>query len=321
MLDRAKADLVHTHITTGIDLIAETAENYTRIPMVWTLHYPHCLGPDQLLKYQKAIELVQRGGGRVTAVSQALARHFVAGRAISESTIEVAPVGVDLKQFSSRRPRDPGWRRSYSIPVESIVLGGAGRIEHDKGFDTLIAALAIARSKGQDVHVVIAGSGTQVPALRAAANNLGVLDRVHLAGEIEDMASFYRELDVFVMPSRFEGFGLVLVEALASGVPSISSPVGAAAEVLTSGGGLLVPPGAPDELAEAIIQMASPFERALHSASAQRTANRYSVEAMIERYFSIYSVVLASRVCNQGASIATEKPRVKVKELPIQKSD
>jgi glycosyltransferase involved in cell wall biosynthesis len=166
----------------------------------------------------------------------------------------------------------PGWRVIYnaiSPPKTSPdsepapwtaaafaapVILAAGRFVPQKGFDVLLAAFAALRQRGLSLHLVILGDGPDRSELEAATVRLGVADTVWMPGWVANPRFFIRQAEAFLLSSLFEGFGLVLVEALSVGTPVIATdcPSGPR-EILCDGEfGLLVPPGDAGALADAI---------------------------------------------------------------------
>jgi glycosyltransferase involved in cell wall biosynthesis len=134
------------------------------------------------------------------------------------------------------------------------VLLGAGRLDVQKDFATAIGALARLRATNPEARLVIIGEGAQRPRLEAIVRELGVADAVDLVGFVANPASYFAHADVFVLSSRWEGFGNVIVEALAAGTPVVSTDCpGGPGEILAHGvHGELVAVGDPRAMADAI---------------------------------------------------------------------
>jgi glycosyltransferase involved in cell wall biosynthesis len=180
---------------------------------------------------------------RIAASSPTTRRILVEDFAVPAERIAVAEPGTDPA------PRSPG---SAGAPHMLAVGAASPR----KGFRVLVEALA---GLGDlDWRLTIAGSLDRAPAeaaaLRGAIAAAGLERRVNLAGEVSDaqLAAFYAGADLFVSPSLFEGYGMVLAEAMARGLPIVASTGGAAAETVPDGAGLKVPPGDVGALREAL---------------------------------------------------------------------
>lgn len=153
------------------------------------------------------------------------------------------------------------------LPRGVPVIGALGRLHVNKGFDVLLEAVASLRETGVEVRLRIGGDGPEEAALTAQAARLGLGDVVDFTGWVEQADSFLGGLDLFVLPSRVEPFGLVLAEAMAAGVPVISSAIDGPKSILRGGElGLLVAPEAPSALAEGIRTVFSGWPEALERA-------------------------------------------------------
>ena len=136
------------------------------------------------------------------------------------------------------------------------VIGAIGTLSHVKGFDILINALAQLQTRGHQFKARVAGQGPEGNALEELAATCG-LTGLRFLGAIptEEVDQFYRSLDILVIPSRKEAFGMISLEGMACGVPIIGSDVGGIAEVLGGGAGLLFEPENVDDLAEKIASL------------------------------------------------------------------
>lgn len=164
------------------------------------------------------------------------------------------------------------------------VIGSLGRLHRNKGFDVLLdaAALLKARTEGEDHQVTfslnLAGDGPERAALEARAEQLGLGGIVHFVGWTQDPGRYLQGLDLFLLPSRVEPFGLVVAEAMAAGVPVISSDIDGPRDILMGGDlGLLVRPEDPEALCDAMQTVFADWDLALRRA-------REAQDAAIARY-------------------------------------
>jgi glycosyltransferase involved in cell wall biosynthesis len=136
------------------------------------------------------------------------------------------------------------------------VVAGVGRFVAIKGFDLLVAALADVAARVPDARVLLIGEGGEGAALQAQARALGVGDRLHITSTTTDVIGLLAAADVLAAPSRNEGMGRVLVEAMALGLPVVGTRVGGIPDVIVDGEcGLLVPPEDPAALADALAEL------------------------------------------------------------------
>ena len=166
-------------------------------------------------------------------------------------------------------------------PGQPPVLIGAGRLTAQKDFETLMRAFALVRSV-RSARLLILGQGEQRPQLLALADRLGVGADVALPGFVADLYTYLERASVFVLSSRWEGFGNVLVEAMACGIPVVSTDCPSGPREILEGGrhGLLVPVADPPALARAI---ECQLDRPMRDSVAGR-ARDFSVEIALDAY-------------------------------------
>ncbi|HWS71389.1 MAG TPA: glycosyltransferase family 4 protein [Thermoanaerobaculia bacterium] len=218
--------------------------------------------------------------------------------AISELTLErfrswahpeapafLLPNAIDLSLYGIR-PKSDALLDRYGLRGRRVLLT-VGRVvaeERYKGFDEVIEVL---RELPEDIAYLIAGGGSDIDRLRAKALSCGVADRVVFTGLFDecDKPALYNLADVYVMPSRGEGFGFVLLEALASGVPVIGSRHDGGREALRNGDlGILVDPASGAELRAAILELLARNERHIPDGLAYFAVDQFDtrVHAMVD---------------------------------------
>ena len=160
--------------------------------------------------------------------------------------------GVDVERFRPASPKDRTVaRRRFGIPKDVLVVGFAGRLTHDKGLHCLIAAMQELSKSRPQVCLVVAGSASSEP---RQYEDLPRSERwFHLLGQVEDMPTYYKALDVFCLPSLREGFPNTSVEALATGIPVVTTDATGCFDTVENGvTGLLVPAGDGPALSRAV---------------------------------------------------------------------
>ncbi len=225
------------------------------------------------------------GADAVTAIS----RHT--GSLVQEMT-GVEPVVIP---YGVRWPE----RRPDSTERDPLHVLAVGRLIERKGYPVLIEAMDRIRRRFPGAHLTIVGEGRQRPALEAMVERLGLSGVVTLAGRVsdEELDRLYRSAGVFVLPAIVdkggdtEGLGVVLLEALSYGVPVVASGIGGILDIVEDGEtGLLVPPGDPDALAEAVSRLLA--DRAMARALAERGAEvnreRFDWERIADAYLGVY---------------------------------
>jgi glycosyltransferase involved in cell wall biosynthesis len=172
-----------------------------------------------------------------------------------------------------------------------LRLGFLGRLERQKDPLSAVRLAAILKRRGASFSLEIGGDGSLAECVRAFAVRLGVADRVHCAGYIHDVESFYARIDALVVPSRYEGLPYAVLDAMARGVPVLGFDVPGVADAVASGrSGRLVPRGDLEALASAVETFAdSPAHREALGREAQRAvAARFVFDEQIEQTFALY---------------------------------
>jgi D-inositol-3-phosphate glycosyltransferase len=219
---------------------------------------------------------------------------------VSADRVEVIPLGVNLSRFHSRDRVEA--RRALGLDLDRHVLLAVGRIEPLKGLDILIEAIAQMTERDRVVLLIVGGddrAAPQIARLRAQAVEAGVADRVRFLGAVphEQLGSYYNAADVVVVPSFYESFGLVAVEAMASGVPVVASRVGGLASTVIDGRtGYLVPWRCPDPFAEKLdLLLKNPSLRHALGEAAADSMLAYEWSTVAAKLRELYAAVLAGR--------------------------
>ncbi len=177
-------------------------------------------------------------------------------------------------------------RRRATDPLVAAV----GRLERERRFDVFLEAIALVRRELPACRFVIAGAGSQEGELKQLASRLGLTDALQWAGWLPDPSSVFMRAHVYANPIPLEGFGMATAEAMAFGVPVVTTSSGAAKELVDPGvSGHVVPPGNPAALAEAICSLvAHPARAAEMGERACERARRYSFENTAGQTLDLY---------------------------------
>lgn len=192
--------------------------------------------------------------------------------------------GVDAAHFCKERVaawRVPAW------PPGRIAIGSVGRLRPEKSQDHLLHALKLLNARGVDAGAVIVGEGGQERALRELCGQLGLADRVHFAGEVQDVRPFLAGFDLLAITSTaVETFSNAALEALAMECPVVSSDIGGMPEMLADGAGLVYPRGDIAALTDALQLLATCPARRLELGQGARLAvlQRFSLAAMVASF-------------------------------------
>ena len=209
----------------------------------------------------------------------------LAARACEERTTIVIRNGVTTRALDVTKPRSARPR---------LVM--VGRLQAPKDPITLVRALAMVHAG--DIEAVLVGDGPERAAVEDEIGRLGLGSAVRLLGERTDVAELLATADVFVLSTHSEGLPLSVLEAMAAGLPVVASNVGGIPELVADGvSGLLVPPGDPDALAEAIERLLENprLSQQLGLAGRRRVLENFDLEAVREAHLALYRRMLATR--------------------------
>lgn len=243
-----------------------------------------------------------------TGLTRWLIRRMDAVVATSERTAaylegdsEVIMHGIDLDGYAPA-PDRAALRDQLGLPVSGRLIGCYGRIRPSKGTDLFCEAMADVVREQPDTHAVIMGRATAKDAdffqrVQDRVTDRGLADRFHFLPEVpvQDMADWYRVLDLYVAPQRWEGFGLTPLEAMACGVPVIATRVGAFEQIVVPGTGALVAPDSAEALSRAILDALAPTGSIKNWAENVRphVAEHFSIEREAAELIALYRRLLA----------------------------
>jgi glycosyltransferase involved in cell wall biosynthesis len=290
ILREAGPDLLHTHLFKA-DLLGARAGPRAGIPVVSTKH-----NEDPYLARAPWRWLGRRAALRaraVVAISRAVEAHLRATLDLPEGKVRRIPYGIDVPAVPPAGGAE--FRSTHGIPAEAPLAVAIARLTRQKGLDTLLEALRLSAIPG--LRLALVGRGEEEASLRALAAARGIGDRVVFAGFVADPSAAFAAADAVVLPSRWEGFGLAALEAMAAGRPVIASEAGALPEVLGETG-LLVPPGDAKAWAAALAGMLAPAAVAAARSGASGAAGRrrareaFSLDAAAAAHGALYREVL-----------------------------
>ena len=285
LLRRESYDILHTHLPFG-HIAGRTAARMLSAPLVVvsTIHLPPWeLRPSRF----RALRLALRFRGPIVAASESIRVGLIRKMYIPARKINVIHNGVALIEADQPSPL----REELNIPASCPLLGTASRLSPEKGLDVLLHSLALLFKRRQVFHCVIAGAGPLETDLRRLALKLKLQDRVHFLGFRRDVPRILKALDVFILPSRYEAFGLAAAEALRAGVPVVATDAGGIRELVRNGQtGILVQPEDPAALTEGICRMLDHPSQSLTFSRQARSVIRehFSLKKMIDAYAVFY---------------------------------
>lgn len=289
-----KPDVVHAHdwlVAWAGDVLA----NLHGVPLVATVHATergrhggHV--PPGLPAVVNSVEWWLTYQAReVIACSEFMVREVITGFELPPDKVHLVPNGVNPDLWASPAP----------APVRQPLVLAWGRVQYEKGFQVLTSAIGRLRHRVPGIRCVIAGRGSYLPDLQVRLDIEGVNDLVHLAGFVndDDLRLLLHTAGCVVIPSLYEPFGIVALEAMAAGAPTVAARTGGLAEILGgTDAGLLFEPGDPDDLADQIeAVLTSPgVATGLQRAATALVTERYSWDAIAQSTVDVYDRALTA---------------------------
>ncbi len=294
-LRREHPDLVHLHFPYPLGEVARLALG-GGTPTVVTYHCDIVRQRRLLRLYEPLLKRVLQRADRIVVTSPPYLRTSPYLPAVT-AKCSVVPLGIDVGRFASNGNGSANGhrvhlRRRWGIPEEAFVVGFVGRMRYYKGLDHLVRAMA----RVPAARLLLVGDGPLRRRLQQLTASLGVSGRVTFAGDVSDsdLPAYYRAADLFVLPStgRAEAFGTSLLEAMAAGLPVISTEVASGTSWVNESGttGLVVPPGDATELAAAIDRLRQdPLLRSrMGAAGRRRAASSFTLASMVDGVEAVY---------------------------------
>jgi glycosyltransferase involved in cell wall biosynthesis len=306
----ARPAIVHTHMAKA-GLLGRTAAmlyNASRggAPRARVIHTYHghvlegYFSPLMTNVFITLERMLARVSDRIIAISPAIERELRDGFSIGRADqYRVVPLGFDLSAFAAvdetARIRA---RRELDLPDSAMVVSTVGRLTAIKQHRLLLDTVARVAASEPRVVALIAGDGELRADLEASAKQLGISDRVRFLGWRRDLATIYAATDVFVLTSRNEGTPVALIEAMASGVPGVSTDVGGVKDVITGEHvGARVRDGDANALASSIVRYLADdtLRRQTGARARAEVLDRYSLDRLVHDINVLYRDVLSGR--------------------------
>ena len=300
LMKNFKADIIHCHHPFWMGDIALRLSSQYKIPLVFTYHtmfeqHMHYLPIQNDGTKRFIIELF---AGYANLANQVIVpsesvRAILLERGVKTS-MEVAPTGVDLQKFS--KGDGTVIRKRLGIPANAVVIGHVGRLALEKNLEFLSRSVVAYLKKEKDIHFLVAGSGPLEDLIKKIFDEQGAGKRLHLAGVLkgQDLVDCYHAMNIFAFASLSETQGIVLVEAMAAGVPVVAIDASGVREVVKDGyNGRLIFEENQNNFSEAFAwclkQSASEFEKMRKNAIA--ATKEFAVDLCAKRMLKIYQDV------------------------------
>ena len=280
LLKNGQFDLIHIHLwNPGSCRYAFWAAEKAKIPIVTTEHDPFELsGLKEKIK-RKCLAKT----GQIIAISSDNLRHLSEYDEIDKNCLNLIYNGIEIDNFLDNQER-------ASLPVKDgdVVITCIAELHPRKGHKYLFQAFKRLQQEMPTLHLVLVGIG---PIEKELKEQYGGLPNVHFLGWREDIPQILKASDIFVLPSLREAFGLVLIEAMASGVAVVATDNGGTKDIIEHGkSGYLVPPADSEKLADAIrIILTNPDQkRDIEKAALERVKTHFTADVMTKRTVGVY---------------------------------
>lgn len=291
LLRRQQPDIVHTHLVHA-DLFGYVAAKFAGLPCVVSSRHN-----DDQFRYRARWRRIHRHYWRRInagiAISAALRTFAIEIEGAPAGKLSVVNYGLKTSWLSDNeiQAAQSKLRAELKLESDTLLMGMVCRLVKQKGIAYALEATRRIQAEHPNAHLVIAGDGKLAAELRRLAAALGITDRVHWLGWRRDAADLMAAFDLLLVPSLWEGFGLVLLEAMAGRTPVIASRVSAIPEVVIDGEtGILIAPRDVDALTRALARLLN--DRALRKhmglLGAARLEERFSIARMVEGTIAVY---------------------------------
>lgn len=296
-------DIVHTHLYYA-NIYGRIASWLTKVPVVIsTLHnpdYTYESNTSLRFKFRKFFDKITGNSINTCffAVSDTVKNDFQ--KNLGFRNILTIYNSIDIENFSHPAQDSDRIRKSLGLTKKDRIILNVGRLHVQKGQSDLIEAFNILYGSYPGLKLLIVGSGLKEKELKNKANSLGLKDNVKFLGEIREIEEIYKIADIFVLSSLYEGFGMVVIEAMASAVPVVATLVDGINEIAESyKDAILVPPRSPGQIALAIKELLDKpaLAQQLVENAQTKVQDRFNVRKKIKEMEDIYLRLIQSKKC------------------------
>lgn len=282
-------DLVHSHLL-GANVYCSIAGLLCRVPVISTFHGTVDSGIRGNMPKLK-FHLINAGSKYIVFVSNYLKNYYLSWTAVNKTKSMVIYNGICYNRFAT--PKNGRLREELGYSNDDVLIGSIGNFRHSKGYDVLLkAASIVVKSFPQAKFISVGeGHGQLYKKMSRLKQRLGLENNVTFLGFRSDVENILSSLDLFVLPSRTEGFSLSTIEAMAAGVPVIVTNSGGPGEIVTHlQDGIIVDAKSPKSMAQGVKMCLSDAElRSALSSNARRTIqSRFTEDSMVMEYVSLY---------------------------------
>ena len=300
LIHRLKPDIVHTQ-TSKAGVIGRVAARLAGTPII--IHTAHAFPfhPYLSAPVRWAYVMIERWGAGLADLimvdTESVRADGLQHRIVrNQSKLVTVPMGIDLKKFSPSPQGFDTLRQTLGLRPKDFVVGTVARLVSDKGLECFVRMAARILAARSDVRFLIVGDGPLHRDLERLAEALGIRAKMIFTGHRTDVPALMETMDLFVLPTLHEGFGVVFAEAMAMGKAIIGSRIGPVAEVVEDGvTGYLVAPNDPEQFAKRALELLGDDgkRRAFGQAGRRRVEKLFAEEHMCETIERHYQRLLA----------------------------
>ncbi len=289
LVKKTHPDIIHSHFLADTGLSAIIVGNTLKIPIITSLLGKDIFDPvDPVpIKWHNVLAWLMENSSMVIACSS---DQKLRAKAMGVSSgITIIPHGVNIQRFTPQVKVDI----KKKLGIQGPMILSVQRLHPRKGMEYLIDAIPIILDKKPSAQFVIVGKGSEKAKIEKKIEILHIENNVKLVGFVPDseLPHYYANCDLFVLNSLYEAFGIVLLEAMASGKPVVATTVGGVPEVVMNGKtGFLVSPRKPKQLAEASIKILQDPEmkQKMGNSGLNRVLKRFSWDSIVKKYLNAY---------------------------------
>jgi glycosyltransferase involved in cell wall biosynthesis len=285
LLRKGKYDVIHTQLRDANTVGRIAAILSGKCPMVATI-----CNMEERSRFQQFWDRhLGRIGLKIMCISDAVLRYDMSHTKLPEEKYVRIHNGIDIDRFSREKAHMS--KAALGLPESAFVIGSVGRLHKQKDFKTLIRAFKNVHGNIPESFLVIAGEGNEYAELKKLSENLGVSERARLIGARKDIPEIMSCFDIFILPSIYEGFGNVVIEAMSMEVPVISTDLPPVREILTPGeDGIMVSPGKQEEISHEIMRLYKDeaLRRRLSTNGRKTVMEKFSQYVMVRNIEKLY---------------------------------
>lgn len=287
LIRKNKPDVLHSHMFHA-NILARVARIFAPVPkLVSTAHSNNEGGKARMLAYRLSNQL----SDVFTNVSIDAVRTFEEKKSVSKGKMQAVGNGIDVAHFSFSSVARSNIRAELSLEDKKVFIA-IGRFHEAKDYPNLINAFAKVVLCTGNCHLLIVGDGELRPIIEKKIAQFGLQQKISLLGVRKDIPDLLSASDIFVLSSAWEGFGLVVAEAMACERIVIGTDSGGVANIIDQYG-YVVPPREPDALAQAmksVLDLSETEATELGQKARQRIVEHFSLDAAVQKWLDIYGM-------------------------------